>query len=144
MCSPHPSDDAGATEALADPNRRGVLVAGLLALPAVSVACSAPAARESPAPTVLAHTSDVPIGGGLIVPEHRIVVTQPTSGTFTAFSSVCPHDGCLVNLVVDGTIGCPCHGSRFAVADGAVVRGPALRALSPRSIAVDGDSIALG
>jgi Rieske Fe-S protein len=45
--------------------------------------------------------------------------------------------------VTDGQIVCPCHGSRFAVADGAVVGGPAKRPLPAKTISVDGDSIVL-
>ena len=55
------------------------------------------------------------------------MVTQPAAGEFRAFSATCTHQGCAVGDVTDGTINCPCHGSKFAVADGAVVDGPARR-----------------
>jgi Rieske Fe-S protein len=45
--------------------------------------------------------------------------------------------------VSDGTINCPCHGSRFSVADGAVARGPARRSLEPRAVVVDDGDIRL-
>ncbi|WP_344610966.1 Rieske (2Fe-2S) protein [Dactylosporangium salmoneum] len=37
---------------------------------------------------------------------------------------------------------CPCHGSRFGLADGSVAAGPAKRPLTEVPIKVDGDTIA--
>ncbi|MHA0286181.1 QcrA and Rieske domain-containing protein [Mycobacterium sp. C3-094] len=89
----------------------------------------------------LATTADVPVGSGVIV--GKTVVTQPTAGDFKAFSAVCTHSGCLVNKIADGTIDCPCHGSKFSL-DGAVVNGPAKKPLEPVAIRVQGDSIVAG
>ena len=89
----------------------------------------------------LTKTADVPVGSGVIV--GKTVVTQPTAGDFKAFSAVCTHSGCLVNKIADGTIDCPCHGSKFSL-DGAVVDGPAKKPLEPISVRVQGDSIVQG
>ncbi|MBA2471680.1 MAG: hypothetical protein DLM61_09655 [Pseudonocardiales bacterium] len=91
----------------------------------------------------LASTSDIPIGGGTVIAGKKVVVTQPVPGTFAAFSAICTHQGCPVNKVANGTIDCPCHGSKFAVADGSVVQGPASRPLARRQITVSGDAIVL-
>jgi Rieske Fe-S protein len=56
---------------------------------------------------------------------------------------VCTHEGCKVSQVANGTIDCPCHGSRFSIVDGSVVRGPATSPLRARSITVDGGSVLL-
>ncbi|MCH9730016.1 MAG: Rieske (2Fe-2S) protein [Actinomycetia bacterium] len=97
-------------------------------------------AGENSAPEVLTHTADVPVGSGVIV--GTVVVTQPVAGDFKAFSAVCTHTGCLLNEVADGTINCPCHGSKFSL-DGAVLNGPAQRPLIAAPITVQGNSIVL-
>ncbi len=89
----------------------------------------------------VAKVSDVPVGGGTIVPGQQIVVTQPAAGTFACFSAICTHAGCTVADVSGGTINCPCHGSRFNITDGSVAGGPARSPLAPVPIAVDGDTI---
>jgi Rieske Fe-S protein len=111
---------------------------------------SAPAASGSGAGSggggaaVLAKTSDVPVGGGTILADKKIVITQPQSGTFHAFTAVCTHAGCTVGSVSSGTINCPCHGSRFNISNGSVVNGPAASPLAPVNIKVQGTSILPG
>ncbi|MFF8538476.1 Rieske (2Fe-2S) protein [Streptomyces sp. SAS_267] len=91
----------------------------------------------------LATTSDIPVGGGTVFKDQKVVVTQPAKGDFKAFSAVCTHQGCLVDKVADGTIDCPCHGSKFGVENGAVKAGPAPRPLPAEKITVEGNSIRL-
>lgn len=86
-------------------------------------------------------TSDVPVGGGTILAEEMVVVTQPSEGEFKAFSAVCTHQGCPVQSISDRTINCQCHGSAFAIEDGSVVNGPATRPLESKSVSVEGDSV---
>jgi Rieske Fe-S protein len=114
----------------------------------------APPAQNSPAATggenangngspgdVLASTSDIPVGGGKILADKKIVITQPHAGTFDAFTAVCTHLGCLVTTVSGGTINCPCHGSKFSITNGSVVNGPATSPLAPVNIKLQGTSI---
>jgi Rieske Fe-S protein len=101
-------------------------------------ASSQPASGQPPS---LALTSDVPVGGGKILADKKIVITQPRAGSFEAFTAVCTHQGCAVSSVSGGTINCPCHGSKFGIANGSVVTGPAASALAPVSIKVQGTSI---
>ncbi|GFG51695.1 hypothetical protein MAGR_31360 [Mycolicibacterium agri] len=96
-----------------------------------------PAAPQS---GVLTKTSDVPVGSGVIVGD--VVVTQPSAGDFKGFSAKCTHKGCTVNAVANGTIDCPCHGSKFNL-DGTVANGPATEPLEPKAISVDGQDIVL-
>ncbi|MCX5383295.1 Rieske (2Fe-2S) protein [Streptomyces sp. NBC_00083] len=92
---------------------------------------------------VLAKTSDIPVGGGKIFAEQKVVVTQPQAGTFKGFSAICTHQGCTVSSVSDGTINCPCHGSKYRIADASVAHGPATRPLPARQITVEADSVRL-
>jgi Rieske Fe-S protein len=115
------------------------------------VAGSQPTQSSSPAsptsgtagngPVVLASTADIPVGGGKILADKKIVITQPQAGSFGAFTAVCTHAGCIVGSVSGGTINCPCHGSKFSIANGSVVNGPASAPLAPVSIKVQGSSI---
>ena len=110
---------------------------------------TSPSPPASPSPQTagagpeLARTSDIPEGGGKIFKGPKVVVTQPTKGDFKAFSAICTHEGCTVAKVADGTIDCPCHGSRFRITDGSVANGPASRPLPAKHITVEGKSIHL-
>ena len=138
------------------PPRRAVIVgAGLGALATAAAACSsadkspAPEAASSaaaptgaaPASGALTTTADVPVGSGVIVGD--MVITQPTTGVFKGFSSVCPHAGCNVNAITDGKIICPCHKSEFNL-DGTVAQGPAKKPLEAKAVTVQGESIVAG
>ena len=89
----------------------------------------------APAANVIAKTADVAVGSGVIV--DKVVVTQPSAGNFKGFSAICTHAGCTVNKVADGTIDCPCHGSKFNL-DGSVAKGPATAPLKPQAVTVRG------
>jgi Rieske Fe-S protein len=91
----------------------------------------------------IATTSEVPEGGGVILDDPGIVITQPSSGEFKGFSPICTHQGCTVGSVSDGTINCPCHGSQYSIEDGSVVAGPAPSPLPAMKIAVKGNDISL-
>ncbi|PKV84930.1 Rieske (2Fe-2S) protein [Streptomyces sp. TLI_146] len=105
---------------------------------------AAPTKSSAPAPgDVLAKTSDIPVGGGKVFAAKKVVVTQPEKGTFKAFSAICTHQGCTVKDVADGTINCPCHGSKYRVADASVAAGPAPRPLPAERITVENGSIHL-
>lgn len=89
-------------------------------------------------------TADVPVGGGTVLADQKIVVTQPKKDEFKAFSAVCTHQGCTVNEVAGGTINCPCHGSKYSIVDGAVEGGPAPRPLPSKSATVKGGDVVVG
>ncbi len=57
------------------------------------------------------------------------VLVHLEGGEFAAYSAVCTHQACTV-AYKDGKLACPCHGSVFDAANGgAVLNGPANRAL---------------
>ncbi|MFE9354840.1 Rieske (2Fe-2S) protein [Streptomyces olivaceoviridis] len=100
-------------------------------------------AQDGAGGTALARTADIPEGGGKIFKDQGVVVTQPSAGTYKAFSSKCTHQGCAVGSVANGVIVCPCHNSEFSVTDGSVKKGPATRPLPAAKITVSGDEITL-
>lgn len=127
--------------------RTAVTGVGLAAVAGgVLTACGSGGEEEKPAETPagpLGKTSEIPVGGGKVFAEQKVVVTQPTAGEFKAFSAICTHQGCTVRDVAAGTITCPCHQSKFAVTDGSVQGGPATQPLPAKAFQVDGDQITL-
>jgi len=84
--------------------------------------------------------SDVPVGGGIVLTDEQVVITQPTEGEFHVFTAICTHAGCPVARV-STEIECDCHGSRFSIEDGSVVGGPAPSPLAEADFEVAGDRI---
>ncbi|MGW9135393.1 Rieske (2Fe-2S) protein [Streptomyces sp. NPDC055681] len=130
------SGDRGGSTASAPETARG-------ATPSTK-AGAASAKGSAPEGEALAKTSDIPVGGGKVFAEQKAVVTQPEKDEFKGFSAICTHMGCTVAEVSDGTINCPCHGSRYRITDAAVVAGPAPQPLAAERITVTGDTIRLG
>ncbi|MEU1232438.1 Rieske (2Fe-2S) protein [Streptomyces sp. NPDC005828] len=131
--------------------RTVVAAAGSAGLAAALAACGGGAddkgtASEGAAPkgAALAKTGDIPVGGGKILADKGLVITQPKAGEFKAFSSKCTHQGCAVSSVKDGVIVCPCHQSHFDISDGSVKAGPAPSPLPPEPIQVVGEEISPG
>ncbi len=102
----------------------------------------------APAPsgnaTTLAPLADVPENGGIVLQAEQIVLTRGTGSTVHGFTAVCTHQGCLVSQVSNGQISCPCHGSTFDAATGAVTNGPAELPLAPIAVSVVNDSVVTG
>ena len=119
--------------------------AGASTDPATSAAASTSASAASGgSSSALASTTDVPVEGGKIVTaDGGVVITQPASGTFKAFTAICTHQQCTVGSVSGNVISCPCHGSQFSAKDGSVVNGPASSPLAAKNITVSGGQIFL-
>jgi thiosulfate dehydrogenase (quinone) large subunit len=88
-----------------------------------------------PPGTAVGAASDVPVGDAAAFTDPTTqdpsLVVQPHAGTFLAFDAVCPHAGCTVQYDKVSTLFvCPCHGSEFNGATGAVEVGPAQRGLT--------------
>jgi Rieske Fe-S protein len=134
---------------------RGAVVAAIAGVAGYVVADNSGAARKSngttaanaygPPPSarvhLLAEVSQVPLGGGIVLAGEKIVLSRSPAGQVRGFSAVCTHQGCLVGSVHNGQIICPCHGSRFDAATGAVVNGPAAVPLPSVAVTVENGSV---
>jgi nitrite reductase/ring-hydroxylating ferredoxin subunit len=105
---------------------------------------------KPPAANALVAASGVPVGGGVILGQQNVVITQPTQGSFEGFSATCTHQGCQLANVAGGTINCGCHGSQFSIKDGSNVTGPlgspagSIPALGKIPVKVQGGSVVPG
>jgi Rieske Fe-S protein len=135
--------------------RRGALAGiGVVGVAAAVAACGggsggtsgsggSGAGGSSGSSSALGTTSEIPVGGGKIFTAEKVVVTQPTKGEFKGFSAICTHMGCTVDKIADGTIDCPCHGSKYSITDAHVVHGPAPKPLPAKNIKVANGKITL-
>lgn len=136
---------------------RGVAVTTVAGVAGYAVAATSDAAGARAATTAangygadeqtrsrLAALADIPAGGGLILDDARIVLTRAEDGEVLAFSATCTHQGCTVSSIEQGLIVCPCHLSRFDLATGAPVSGPARRPLPPVAVEVTGEEVFIG
>ena len=64
------------------------------------------------------------------------------SSQVRAFSTVCPHLGCGVELDENQQrFACPCHGSYFDVTSGLALSGPSPRGMDELQVAIDGEDV---
>jgi Rieske Fe-S protein len=134
------------------PTRRQVLLTSgtVVAAAAVTAACgssdsgsgsgSGSGSSESAAPATV-EVADLAVGGGAILLDQKVVVTEPEKGVYKAFTAVCTHQGCVVSDIADGKITCACHGSAFSAVDGSVITGPAKAPLAELKTTVSGGTI---
>lgn len=81
----------------------------------------------------------IPVGESLLATyldpkthiEKTVVMHRTNATTVVAFSAICTHRGCTVEISVPTSFDCPCHGSSYNSQTGGVVTGPATRALTP-------------
>lgn len=102
-------------------------------------------ATAPPDPSVpgsLATLADIPVGGAVsatTAEDEVVVLVRTAQDEVTAYSAVCPHQGC--NVAPKGDrFECPCHGSRFTF-DGEVEKGPARQPLSAFEVRVEGGQV---
>ncbi len=139
-----PRDRISVTTAARPLSRRALLaLTGAGAALGVVGACGLerPSPEGTPGPQT-ASTGDIPVGGGRIYPASQTVLTQPVAGEFRAYSSLCTHAGCPVTEVTDAIV-CRCHGSRFSLADGSALSGPAREPLPAKAVTVENDTLSV-
>jgi len=143
---------------LAQPSRRHVVAAvagagGLAALAACGGGSSSSAgsaggsaAGAGAAGTVLTPLSDVPVGSSVSAKDSAgkpLLVSQPSAGKVVAFSAICTHQGCTV-APAGAKFQCPCHGSMYDAATGAVLQGPAPKPLTQVPVHVASGNVVTG
>ncbi|MFJ9441545.1 Rieske 2Fe-2S domain-containing protein [Kitasatospora sp. NPDC101235] len=118
------------------------------AAPVSAAPVSAAPVSEAPALAPAVPAASVPVGGSAQVKDpvtgDAVYIVQPKAGQYCAFSAVCTHTGCAVDAPKDGRLYCPCHGSRFDAATGAVLNGPAVKRLPRYAVSKNGDQLILG
>jgi nitrite reductase/ring-hydroxylating ferredoxin subunit len=87
---------------------------------------------------------DVPSGAmkGFKAGDGGILVAN-IDGKFYAIRNRCTHRGCSLSMgrMEGEVVTCPCHGSRFNLKTGAVVRGPAEEPEPAYPVTIEGDGI---
>ncbi|MFI8998323.1 Rieske (2Fe-2S) protein [Streptomyces sp. NPDC053542] len=127
---------------------RGAALAGIAC--AGAAACSTGGSGSGSVPkaptqeTELGAADAIPVGGAKLYPEEKLVVSQPAKGEFKCFSSVCTHAGAVLNKLDKEVATCPLHGSRFDVATGKPVHGPATSPLEEIPVKVKGGKLIAG
>ncbi|MFE5538022.1 Rieske (2Fe-2S) protein [Streptomyces sp. NPDC056492] len=125
-------------------------IAGAVGAGAALSACSTGGNSGSGSPAVpaapveLGAVSEVPVGGSKLFREKKLVVSCPAEGQYKAFSAQCTHAGCVLDKIDDGEGNCPCHGSRFDVTTGKVLRGPATDPLPAVPVKAEGGKLIAG
>jgi Rieske Fe-S protein len=128
--SPSPTPAAQQTSAPASPS------------PTADATSPKPSASKAKAPSgPSVATTQVPVGGGVILENADYVVTQPSKGSYKAFSKICTHQGCPVASVENGVIHCNCHGSEYSIKDGSVTNPPAPKPLAESKTSVFEDKV---
>jgi len=100
---------------------------------------SGPSGSSAPAGRAIGPANAVPVGSAALFTDpgsgDPAIILHPKGNTFLAFDAVCPHAGCTVQYdPTANQIVCPCHGSQFNAATGAVELGPAVSGLRPISV----------
>lgn len=84
----------------------------------------------------------VPVGGGHVLEDVGVVVTQPQAGDYKVFSTYCPHQGGRVSMIdeASGRPVCVLHGSAFDPVTGDVVVGPSPTGLEQKDVSITAPS----
>ena len=103
----------------------------------------APAGTPTNAVTLGAANSVTEGGIAAFKAEDREIAVANVQGRYYAFNDICTHRRCSLSdgELDDTTLTCICHGSRFDISTGEVLRGPAQRPVEVYPVRVDGDDL---
>lgn len=84
------------------------------------------------------------VGGAALVrtSTRDLLVARTAQDTFVALTATCTHEACTITGFQSSIYVCPCHGSRFNTS-GAVVNGPATRALQTFATQFSGSTLSI-
>ncbi|MGI8869397.1 MAG: ubiquinol-cytochrome c reductase iron-sulfur subunit [Mycobacteriales bacterium] len=91
----------------------------------------------------IAKLSDIKVGSAISAKDSGgkpVIVGRPAKDSVVCFSAICTHMGCTVNPAGAKLI-CPCHGSQYNALTGAVLHGPAPKALAKVNVKLDGQEV---
>lgn len=123
-----------------------ILCAGSIS--ALLDSCSSPV-NASPGGTGSFDVTTVPqlsVDGGVVEKTFSgqfgnaaVIIIRETGTSYVAFSTICPHQGNIVNYPKNSTsdIVCPVHGSHFSPVDGSRISGPAPNGLTKYTTSFD-------
>jgi cytochrome b6-f complex iron-sulfur subunit len=139
-----------ATDCAGMPSRRTVLMAGiavagtagLTAVAGCSAKSSAATTPSATGPAVLATVASIPVGNAVsaTLDGKPILISQQVAGQIVAFTAICTHQGCTV-APAGKEFKCPCHGSVYNAATGAVITGPAPAPLAAIPVKVQAGNV---
>ncbi len=101
-----------------------------------------PAASNTAGKQLLAAPGSLPNGQALQfqLPTGEPAVLVHNDSGYSAYVAICTHQGCEVQPIQSGYLGCPCHGAIFDTNQGGQpVRGPARRPLETVPVVVGSD-----
>jgi Rieske Fe-S protein len=152
-CTPNPTPTAvdNSTPATLNPSKENTSAAvasgagdaspPLAAPPSSSAVGSTSPVEPAPGAAALASVADVQSTGSVVVNGSAgPVLLAFTAGTIVGHRAICTHQGCAI--AANGS--CPCHGSVFDVATGAVQKGPARQGLDAVAVTITGGQIYAG
>ena len=104
--------------------------------PGVAEPTPTPSATKIPyTGTVVGKSSELSMGESKIFSEpdpygrgFKFAVTRKPTG-LVAFSTICTHEGCAVEVLTKNQLQCPCHGAQFDGVTGAATHAPAYESL---------------
>ncbi len=82
--------------------------------------------------------ADIESAGAVVVDSAAgPVILASAGGTVVGHSAICTHQGCTIKA----SGACPCHGSKFDPATGAVLNPPAQKPLAEVKVTVSGGQV---
>jgi Rieske Fe-S protein len=77
----------------------------------------------------------VEAAGSIVVGTDKPILLCAANGKVVGHTAICTHQGCTV-AAGGADANCPCHGSKFNAATGAVLNGPAVSPLAVVAVTV--------